>query len=298
MEKAFENLHLTWEAGRNGIDWTISLQDDPAIRISPDNILAVYWRRVVLQQDSPMLGLATSANFDRYELFWSLRWLLESLPAHFFPLGHPDQMIRGQNKHLQVEAALRVGFEIPESFHSNDPVALDRFIAGRSEVAIKGLRMPGVTRTGKQHEARHISCREFPSRFLRDKISAIDRTQLHCQEAIHRACDLRIMVLPNEIIAVEIDTSSLAGNQLDWREDCLKLRHRIVPIGQAFQRQLREFLVHMNLETGHFDFALRKQSPPVFFECNPNAQWRWIEMITGHPISDAIARELASPKTQ
>ena len=50
----------------------------------------------------------------------------------------------------------------------------------------------------------------------------------------------------------------------------------------------------MELKAGYFDFARPEEGPPVFFECNTNAQWYWIEQITGHPISEAIAQGLAA----
>ena len=32
--------------------------------------------------------------------------------------------------------------------------------------------------------------------------------------------------------------------------------------------------------------------PPIFFECNTNAEWYWVEWMTGHPLSKAVAEEL------
>ena len=100
------------------------------------------------------------------------------------------------------------------------------------------------------------------------------------------------MVFPHQTILAEIDTTQLPDNKLDWREQLGELNYRIVPIDPEFDRKLREFLALMELKTGYFDFAQPDEGPPVFFECNTNAGWLWIEALTGHPIAETIAREL------
>jgi hypothetical protein len=47
------------------------------------------------------------------------------------------------------------------------------------------------------------------------------------------------------------------------------------------------------LNFGCFDIGITKSGEPVFFECNPNGQWQWVENLTGLPIGKAIADELA-----
>jgi hypothetical protein len=291
LEKAQENYILEWHAHDAGMEWSVASRTH-STTLDPHAITAVYWRRVVSALTSPLLALPTSANLDQYEVFWSLRWLLEALPPQLFPLGHPQALARAENKHRQFLAAIECGLRVPASFHSNSLEALRRFIAGQREIALKALRLPGVIQSGAQTETRHIFCKSFAPEFLLERLQGMEQTQLFCQESIRRARDLRIMVFPGETIAAEIGTASLPEGKLDWREDCLALPHRIVPVSPAFDRQLRRFLERMELKAGYFDFAVPDEGPPVFFECNTNAQWIWIEQLTGHPVSEAIARAL------
>jgi hypothetical protein len=292
LEEAHEHYALIWSAGPMGIQWSLRSLREPGLLITSDTVSAVYWRRAAVAQDGPMLALPTSANLDQQEIFWSLKWLLESLPARLFPLGHPNSHAAGDNKHRQVAAALEVGFTIPESFHSNDLTALRGFIKDQPAIALKAMRVSAVSTTGAAAEARHIACKSFQSDFLLNVIKDVSRCQLFCQEAVQRKHDLRIMVFPSETIVATIDTSQLPDNKLDWREDTLQLAHRIEPIAPAFDLQLRRFLALMNLSAGYFDFAQPASGPPVFFECNTNAEWYWIEHLTGHPISKTVAHEL------
>ncbi|OKH31985.1 hypothetical protein NIES2101_41085 [Calothrix sp. HK-06] len=53
-----------------------------------------------------------------------------------------------------------------------------------------------------------------------------------------------------------------------------------------------KFIAYMKafgINFGCFDIAYSKSGEYVFFECNPNGQWLWIEELTGAPISKAVA---------
>jgi hypothetical protein len=295
MERAFEKCLLRSRVTAQGVDWSIQSRERPELVIRPDNVTAVYWRRPLSYLGSPVMGIPTSANLDQVEIFWSVRWHLESLPASLFPLGHPWVFARAENKHRQMAAALKVGFRVPETFHSNDPAALIAFLEAQQggEIAVKALRMPAVSSTGEVRKARHIACKAFPAEFLANRLRGIERGQLYVQPAVQRTHDLRITVLPSRTICAAIDTTRLKGNKLDWREDSMDLPHKIVPVAPEFEAQLRAFLAEMEITAGYFDFAVPADGPPVFFECNTNAQWHWIQKVTGFPYAECIAAELA-----
>jgi hypothetical protein len=49
------------------------------------------------------------------------------------------------------------------------------------------------------------------------------------------------------------------------------------------------------LSFGFFDFAIEEGSGGwIFFECNPNGQWCWIDDLAGAHISEEIASYLAA----
>ena len=59
-----------------------------------------------------------------------------------------------------------------------------------------------------------------------------------------------------------------------------------------FKNQLVQYLKHLNIPFGAFDFILTPENEFVFLECNPNGQWLWIEELTGMTISQSIANWL------
>jgi hypothetical protein len=294
LENCQSKYQFTLTADDSSISWRLSRRDQPEIVLTPDKISSVYWRRAVKSPGSRLLSLPTPDILDDYEMFWSVRWALEALPHDLFPLGHHLAHAKAENKHRQVAAALKQGWKIPRTCHSNDTAMLSAFAFAEGSVAIKALRVPALVRPGEEDKARHIACKSFDAETLVPRLEGAGSTQLFCQQVIKRSHDLRIMVFPSQTIAAEIDVRPLENNKLDWREQSLDLPHRIIPVDAAFDRQLRGYLAEMGLKAGYFDFAVPADGgAPVFFECNTNAQWLWIEMVTGHPIAEAIARELA-----
>ena len=54
----------------------------------------------------------------------------------------------------------------------------------------------------------------------------------------------------------------------------------------------KELLCRLNLQFGAIDFVENLEGEFIFLEINPNGQWAWIEIQTGMPIANAIARHL------
>ena len=48
----------------------------------------------------------------------------------------------------------------------------------------------------------------------------------------------------------------------------------------------------MGLTWGAFDFGVTDDGDWVFFECNPNGQWLWIELQAKYPLAGVVADEL------
>src|SRR5690349_19838397 len=102
LEQAHEKVSLHFTADETGVHWRIQSRENPELVADQDTVAAVYWRRPVKVLGSPFLGIPSRANLDPLEVFWSIRWILESLPVSRFPLGHPLSFARSENKHRQM----------------------------------------------------------------------------------------------------------------------------------------------------------------------------------------------------
>lgn len=260
----------------------------------PQPVTAVYWRRPVERDDHLKLAFPSAGDVAEAEAWHAFRLAAEALPRNLFPLGHPSDLERSANKLLQLNLARRHGFAVPETLVANDPDALATFLRRQQRVVVKPLHAAAAyTGADRSRVERLLWCRGFDAGALAARLQPGQRTQLLVQQAVDKRCDWRLTVLPHTTVACEIDTSSLAPDEPDWRKRTKSLPHRLVDLDADFERRLRAFLAALDLPAGYFDFAVARDGTPFFLEMNTNAQWLWIERMTGHPISAEIATALA-----
>lgn len=293
-EHAFEETAITIEPAAGVFRWEMRRRDHPSQGADSGSVRRVYFRRWGSTTHARELTFPDSAHLDQAESLGACRRLIGNLPPDLFPLGHPRAMDAAENKLRQLNAARRVGLDIPETIYSTDAGALAEFAARHESVAVKPLSQPGVNFLDESKPDGLLWCRAYPGAELARTIRATGRTQLYLQENIVKLRDLRILLLPRQVFACEIDTSSLPPGEPDWRRVTGALPHRMIGLDAPFERQLRDFLREMGIVSGSFDFALTNNGRRVFFECNPNGQWLWVEKLAGAPIAEAVANELVA----
>lgn len=260
-------------------------------RCASTDLTTIWWRR------SGRLGISaerslnpTPETLDATEIYHGVKWMLESLPAQRFPLGHPDRMRPAENKILQLQVASELGFKTPAPLFTNHAAHLGDFTHENGDLVIKPLKTSYVYRPDDQQ-----SISLYAHRCTGEEALALSGDEpgfaLYCQTRIEKKADIRVNVFPSEAVACRIDNNAL-GDAVDWRPTTMKHDHEIVSLPPALEAQCRAFLERMGLRWGAFDFALTPDDKWIFFECNPNGQWLWIQTKTGFPISEIIAREL------
>jgi glutathione synthase/RimK-type ligase-like ATP-grasp enzyme len=255
---------------------------------------AIWWRRPARIEDSLAFQFPTGAEIAMAEAWHALRLAAEAMPASLFPLGHPSAIDKSANKLRQLALARDVGFHVPATIVGNDTTALGEFLSARERVVVKPLHAAAAYEAPERKTTSSLLwCRGLASADLLGKLPAAGATQLMVQQAVDKRADWRITVLPHTTIACEIDTSTLGPDEPDWRKKTMELPHRIFTPDDAFDRLLRRYVTALDLPAGYFDFAIDDGGTPWFLEMNTNAQWLWIERLTGHPIAREVAIALA-----
>jgi glutathione synthase/RimK-type ligase-like ATP-grasp enzyme len=231
---------------------------------------------------------------DRIEASWAARWLVESLDRGRFPLGHPEVLRHGSNKVRQLAVAREVGFRIPDTIISTEPEALLQFCGHHDVVVVKAVKTLLVLPKDESRaaETRVLGSRSVPSSELVPLIEDSPATSLFIQEHIDKKFDVRVNVLPNGSVACLIHLDLLPPGAIDWRPQTMELDHEIIEFPEHLDRLCRDYLAKLGLSWGAFDFGLTRDGEWVFFECNPNGQWLWIEIKTGYPLSARFAETL------
>lgn len=252
---------------------------------------AIYWRRPAPVEDRLSVVFPAAHEVSKAEAYHAFRLAMESLPARMFPLGHPVAMERASNKLLQLKLAKKMGFHVPDTLVGNDPEALSDFLARHKNVVVKPAHAHCCYGTKDRSKVDQILwCHGVDPEKLRARLRPGQRTQLMLQERIVKKEDWRITVLPHITVCCRIDTVSLPADQPDWRKSPRKFAHSLFEPPGDFEHQLRTYLSGLDLKAGYFDFAVGVDGTPWFLEVNTNAEWFWIEELTGFPISEEVAR--------
>lgn len=205
-------------------------------------------------------------------------------------INDPFQTRIAHRKLLQLQVASRIGFKTPRTLITNDA---DRALRFADEIgcdlAIKSLGALNVTQNvdGQIMQygifTRRISRAELVE--FRDKVRYLP-TQF--QEFVEKRYELRITCVAEHVFACRIEPRPGQLTDEDCRFDIQSLNHVACECLELHDR-LHAYLKAFGLNFGCFDVAITKSGEPVFFECNPNGQWLWVENLTGLPIGKAIA---------
>jgi glutathione synthase/RimK-type ligase-like ATP-grasp enzyme len=223
---------------------------------------------------------------------------LYALLGHANWINSPFSTRISHRKMLQLQIAHKIGFNIPKTIVTNDAETALRFADEvGSDLAIKSLGSLSVTQEigGKITQfgifTRRITRAELEE--FRDKVRYLP-TQF--QQFIEKRYELRITCVGKRVFACRIEPRPGNLTDEDCRLDIRSLNHVACDCPELHEK-LHAYMQAFGLNFACFDIAITKMGEAVFFECNPNGQWLWVENLTGLPIGKAIADELlaASP---
>lgn len=295
MRLDFETVldRYSFEVGSklNEACWRLAQSAAPTT-INLDKITTVWWRRASSQIRTDYLELPNQDSLDKSEAYWGARWFVESLDVRKFPFGHPYSMRNGNNKLTQLSVAQKLGLLVPKYILSNKKESILKFASDCKVVVIKPIHAPIVVfeEKGQSRELSLLSTSKTAHE-LQEILDKYESTFLFAQEKIDKKYDVRVNIFPNHAVACRIDPSP-EMKDVDWRPSTGSCPHTIIDLPEVVEMSCRRFLRHMDLKWGAFDFGIDDRGLWYFFECNPNGQWLWIELMTKYPISRLLANEL------
>ena len=223
---------------------------------------------------------------------------LYALLNHVYWINDPFSTRISHRKMLQLQVAEKVGFKTPRTLITNDAETALRFADKiDSDLAIKSL---GALSVIQEVDGQSMQYGIFTRRITRVELEEFRDKICHLptqfQQFIEKKYELRITCVGKQVFACRIDPRPGTITDEDCRFDIRSLKHVACECPELHEN-LWAYMQTFGLNFGCFDIAITKTGEAVFFECNPNGQWLWIEHMTGLPIGKAIGEELLS-KTQ
>jgi glutathione synthase/RimK-type ligase-like ATP-grasp enzyme len=254
------------------------------------NITSVLYRRPVPPVPHTSLEDPGLIKFCIDESYDFLRGIWFSLECHW--ISYPEAIRKAEHKIYQLSVAKNLGFNIPKTLITNDPIeARDFFYKCDNGMIIKPLYLGFID---SSEGPKNI----YTSVVTEDDLESIETIELApsiLQERIHKLFDLRVTIIGDEIFTAKIEADSFPTHIPDWRYlPIQELQHTIYGLPFDIETICIELVQKLDLEFGAVDLAVDESGEYVFFEINPNGQWAWLETIMGFPISKKIVDNLTN----
>jgi len=187
----------------------------------------------------------------------------------------------GATKPRQLEAAHRAGLAVPDTLVSNDAEQVLDFVRlHRGNIVHKALSaaphvLVDTRRWHPDDEGRLGTLAMAPAVF---------------QEQIAGPFDVRATIVGDRIMAARFSTT---GSPVDARLD-LTAPCEPYDLPDGVASGLLRCMSELDLSFGAADLKVDNDGRHVFLEVNPGGQFLFVEILTGLPISSAVATLLAS----
>jgi glutathione synthase/RimK-type ligase-like ATP-grasp enzyme len=264
-------------------------------QISGDDIHSIWYRRPVAPEVAHLHQDFAVAQFVRAELESALYGVLFSLRCKW--ISHPSSIRLASHKIAQLNAATRLGFDVPKTIVSMNPDDIRQFY--------KALRSEGKRTVAKlvSKGPPHATAPEHQYCVYTSVLSdadlessvALSVCPATYQEYVDKKYELRVTVVGEKVFACEIHSQATEKTSVDWRRYDLPntphVPHRLEPL---IEERCIALTKYFGLRFSAIDLILTPDNRLVFLELNPNGQWGWIQELTGQPISMSLAQLLAS----
>jgi len=265
---------LQFRAGqRRGSTWTC-VDGKP---VALDAVDTVWHRRRFLPPIAAQHPISDQTYFQR-EWTEMISGVFASLDAAWF-VNDPHRQ-QAAVKPLQLRLAELLGLRIPDTLITNDPVAAAAFVDQHDRrVVHKALSPP-------RH--RFLPTKQW-SESDREVLDDLVLAPTIFQETVTDCRELRLTVIGEQIFAAEFRPAS---GLIDGRLD-LETPYRPHPLPADLSQRLLGLVRQLGLVFSTIDMKLTDEGEYVFLELNPMGQYLYVEILTGLPLTAAMAELLA-----
>ena len=253
--------------------------------LSLADVTGAYYRRPL----PPEFNDQDPATAEYLQAEWSaiLRTIWNALDGRW--LNCPFAILRAEDKPRQLAVARRSGLRVPETLVTNHPARAMAF-AKRESVVAKPLRHALVD----DSSASKVIFTSRVGNSIDGEQNCLELAPVIFQDEVHKQCDVRVIVVDDQIFATAIDSQMFEETCVDWRRGARRdLAHRTIALPKNVEEACVAITKALGLRYSAIDLIEDKRGEYWFLEANPNGQWAWIEQRCGAPISAAIVKGLS-----
>lgn len=254
-----------------------------ASRVFDPGSARALWLRRPGRYDFPAMDAAT-AKYAVSQAEAGLGGILSAMHDCLY-VNHPAAHQAASVKPVQLDAASRAGFAIPDTLITSDPADAREFCAAQPSI-----HKPLGPSLWQPDEDSLFMVNVSPVTDPAVLDESVGATAHLFQARVDKRHDIRLTVIGACMIPVVIDS----GGALDWRTTYDGNTYRVLPeMPLDVERAVESFMAELQLVYAAFDFAVDRDGRWWFLEANTAGQFAWMEKPTGLPFTEIMADFLA-----
>ncbi len=215
--------------------------------------------------------------FRGLQSFENVRWM-----------NRPGYDFTAENKMVQLAAASRVGFSIPQTVVTNSSHLAADAMGTEGNLIIKGLD----TVLWREEYTQFFTYTE-PLNYTALIGADLSALPAIIQEALEPKLDLRVTIVGKRAWAVKIsaDGDPIEG---DWRLHKDSVSYELHTLPQSVMKSCLALMSELGLAFGAIDLVIQN-GRHIFLEINPLGEWAWLDERLDLGIAKAIVDWLTQP---
>jgi glutathione synthase/RimK-type ligase-like ATP-grasp enzyme len=261
-------------------------------KIQLETINSVWFRRPVNPRRAAEIIDVGIREFMASETTDTLSVLWHAISSLW--VNHPDQIRIARLKFFQLQRAIQLGFQIPETLLTNIPSDANVFIDTANTI----YKTQSLGKIEHQDGVGLI----YTSIVKPEHQTALDQLKLApglFQRYIPKLVELRVTVVGRQVFAATLNSQQVLGAEIDWRRVELDdLHYEPYELPSNVEEQCVALVENLGLKFGAIDLIVTPEREYVFLEINPSGQWVWIEQLCPElRIRDALIHLLSTGKS-
>jgi len=199
-------------------------------------------------------------------------------------INYPRSNDTMENKARQLLIASTLGFDIPETVITNDPIDARRLaeMHGNRLVA-KALYSPLIEEPDEDFFVFTSNIKNLDG--IPDE--EIRVSPIIFQQALIPKIDYRVTVVGEKVFVTKIERVNKTPIEIDWRMEKDDLRFLPCNLPSDVENLCQRYVKECNLLFGAIDLV-EHRGKFFFLEINPNGEWGWLQKPNNIPIAEAL----------
>jgi hypothetical protein len=210
--------------------------------------------------------------------------------APCFVMDSPDLVRTRGHKPFQQRLARELGLATPRTLMTNDPEQAREFIASCPGGAI--AKMLSAFPVYDEHGEEQVVFTTSLTNEHLDKLDGLRFSPMVFQEKLQKRLELRITAIGSRLFTAAVDSQSVAGAEVDWRERGVTLLRawKSYTLPTEVERALHRYMERIGMQYSAIDIIVEPDGRHVFLEANPAGECFWLEYnAPNFPLAAAMA---------